>query len=161
MCKVLLFGQFFSWLFIVFVFVPQTVVECLDNGLALTPVMGWMSWERYRCITDCDSYPDECIRYIIYYPAQKNNGFFRELKSTISNWFWAAYSDSVLRFFPASEVSGFFSSMNLPKILICPNFVAPKIEIKLFSANQTIRSLFDIESSFQVPYQGLFSDIKL
>jgi hypothetical protein len=23
--------------------------------------MGWMSWERFRCIIDCDKYPDECI----------------------------------------------------------------------------------------------------
>ncbi|XP_049541803.1 alpha-N-acetylgalactosaminidase [Anopheles darlingi] len=38
-----------------------TTVEALDNGLALTPPMGWMSWERYRCITDCKRYPDECI----------------------------------------------------------------------------------------------------
>ncbi|XP_046665284.1 alpha-N-acetylgalactosaminidase-like [Homalodisca vitripennis] len=37
------------------------LVECLNNGLALTPPMGWLSWERYRCITDCDLYPDECI----------------------------------------------------------------------------------------------------
>lgn len=35
----------------------------LDNGLALTPPMGWMAWQRFRCITDCDTYPDECIRY--------------------------------------------------------------------------------------------------
>jgi len=35
--------------------------EGLNNGLALTPPMGWMSWERYRCITDCKTYPDECI----------------------------------------------------------------------------------------------------
>lgn len=34
----------------------------LDNGLALTPPMGWMSWQRFRCITDCVNYPDECIR---------------------------------------------------------------------------------------------------
>ncbi|EDW91932.1 alpha-N-acetylgalactosaminidase [Drosophila yakuba] len=33
----------------------------LDNGLALKPPMGWMSWERFRCITDCKLYPDECI----------------------------------------------------------------------------------------------------
>uniref|UniRef100_A0A182T5G1 Alpha-galactosidase n=1 Tax=Anopheles maculatus TaxID=74869 RepID=A0A182T5G1_9DIPT len=33
----------------------------LDNGLARKPPMGWMSWERYRCITDCKKYPDECI----------------------------------------------------------------------------------------------------
>uniref|UniRef100_A0A1B6FU31 Alpha-galactosidase n=1 Tax=Cuerna arida TaxID=1464854 RepID=A0A1B6FU31_9HEMI len=37
------------------------LVECLNNGLALTPPMGWLSWERYRCITDCELYPDECI----------------------------------------------------------------------------------------------------
>lgn len=33
----------------------------LDNGLARTPPMGWMSWERFRCITDCKKYPNECI----------------------------------------------------------------------------------------------------
>lgn len=37
-------------------------VRGLDNGLALTPPMGWLAWERYRCITDCEKYPDECIR---------------------------------------------------------------------------------------------------
>ncbi|KAI5702800.1 hypothetical protein M8J75_004246 [Diaphorina citri] len=35
--------------------------QALDNGLALTPPMGWMAWQRYRCNTDCDNYPDECI----------------------------------------------------------------------------------------------------
>ncbi|KAL1460239.1 hypothetical protein WDU94_012166 [Cyamophila willieti] len=35
--------------------------HCLDNGLALTPPMGWMAWQRYRCNIDCDNYPDECI----------------------------------------------------------------------------------------------------
>ncbi|XP_022920563.2 alpha-N-acetylgalactosaminidase-like isoform X1 [Onthophagus taurus] len=33
----------------------------LDNGLALTPPMGFMTWQRFRCIVDCKSYPDECI----------------------------------------------------------------------------------------------------
>ncbi|XKL64048.1 hypothetical protein PGB90_004134 [Kerria lacca] len=33
----------------------------LNNGLALTPPMGWMSWQRFRCIIDCDQFPDECI----------------------------------------------------------------------------------------------------
>ncbi|XP_039294947.1 alpha-N-acetylgalactosaminidase isoform X2 [Nilaparvata lugens] len=37
------------------------VSEGLDNGLALKPPMGWMSWERYRCNIDCETYPDECI----------------------------------------------------------------------------------------------------
>ncbi|XP_025830203.1 alpha-N-acetylgalactosaminidase isoform X2 [Agrilus planipennis] len=36
-------------------------VECLNNGLALTPPMGWMTWERFRCITDCELYPNDCI----------------------------------------------------------------------------------------------------
>ncbi|XP_055837557.1 alpha-N-acetylgalactosaminidase [Episyrphus balteatus] len=35
--------------------------ECLENGLARTPPMGWMHWERFRCITDCKAFPDECI----------------------------------------------------------------------------------------------------
>ncbi|CAG9766353.1 unnamed protein product [Ceutorhynchus assimilis] len=33
----------------------------LDNGLALTPPMGWLSWQRFRCLTDCQKFPDECI----------------------------------------------------------------------------------------------------
>ncbi|XP_051877216.1 alpha-N-acetylgalactosaminidase-like [Pristis pectinata] len=33
----------------------------LDNGLARTPPMGWIAWERFRCTTDCNSYPDHCI----------------------------------------------------------------------------------------------------
>ena len=33
----------------------------LDNGLALTPPMGWLSWERFRCNTDCHHDPEFCI----------------------------------------------------------------------------------------------------
>lgn len=36
-------------------FVLTTHVEGLENGLARTPPMGWLSWERFRCNTDCDS----------------------------------------------------------------------------------------------------------
>lgn len=39
-----------------------TCVHSLDNGLARTPPMGWLSWERFRCNTDCDNDPDNCIR---------------------------------------------------------------------------------------------------
>lgn len=39
----------------------QYNVNGLDNSLALTPPMGWMSWQRYRCIIDCETYPTECI----------------------------------------------------------------------------------------------------
>lgn len=35
--------------------------KALDNGLTLTPPMGWMSWQRYRCIVDCKDDPDNCI----------------------------------------------------------------------------------------------------
>lgn len=41
-------------------------VNGLHNGLALTPPMGWMSWERYRCNIDCDNYPDECVSENLY-----------------------------------------------------------------------------------------------
>lgn len=36
-------------------------VLALDNGLALTPPMGWLAWERYVCETNCSLYPGECI----------------------------------------------------------------------------------------------------
>lgn len=38
-----------------------TVVKSLENGLARTPPMGWMHWERFRCIIDCESYPQDCV----------------------------------------------------------------------------------------------------
>ncbi len=41
-------------------------IECLDNGLALTPPMGWMSWERFRCNTDCKNDPLNCISETLY-----------------------------------------------------------------------------------------------
>jgi len=33
----------------------------LDNGLARTPPMGWLTWQRFRCVTDCEAQPDDCI----------------------------------------------------------------------------------------------------
>jgi len=33
----------------------------LNNGLALTPPMGWFPWERFRCNIDCRNDPDFCI----------------------------------------------------------------------------------------------------
>ena len=33
----------------------------LDNGLARTPPMGWLAWERFRCNTDCENDPHNCI----------------------------------------------------------------------------------------------------
>ncbi|XP_038676261.1 alpha-N-acetylgalactosaminidase-like isoform X1 [Scyliorhinus canicula] len=44
-------------------FLPILCGPCqsLDNGLARTPPMGWIAWERFRCTIDCDTYPDNCI----------------------------------------------------------------------------------------------------
>jgi alpha-galactosidase len=47
------------WLLLCAVYIP--LGQTLDNGLALTPPMGWMHWQRFRCLVDCDAYPDECI----------------------------------------------------------------------------------------------------
>lgn len=39
-----------------------TGVPGLENGLARTPPMGWLAWERFRCNTDCKNDPENCIR---------------------------------------------------------------------------------------------------
>lgn len=54
----------FLWLLLVTSLV--TVSRSLDNGLALTPPMGWVSWERYRCNIDCVVEPDNCISEQLY-----------------------------------------------------------------------------------------------
>ena len=62
--------------------------DALENGLARTPPMGWVSfllffnkiiqaiklylkfyqlaWERFRCNIDCKHDPENCIRYVAY-----------------------------------------------------------------------------------------------
>uniref|UniRef100_A0A8D0HF39 Alpha-galactosidase n=1 Tax=Sphenodon punctatus TaxID=8508 RepID=A0A8D0HF39_SPHPU len=35
--------------------------EALENGLARTPPMGWLHWERFLCSTDCAGEPQACI----------------------------------------------------------------------------------------------------
>ncbi|KAI5943992.1 alpha-galactosidase A [Manis javanica] len=35
--------------------------RALNNGLAMTPTMGWLHWERFMCNTDCQEEPDSCI----------------------------------------------------------------------------------------------------
>ena len=61
--------------------------DALENGLARTPPMGWVSfllffnkiiqviklylkfyqlaWERFRCNIDCKHDPENCIRYVL------------------------------------------------------------------------------------------------
>ena len=33
----------------------------LNNGAARTPPLGWMTWQRYRCNTNCSADPHNCI----------------------------------------------------------------------------------------------------
>ena len=35
-----------------------SVVNGLNNGIGLTPPMGWMTWERFRCQLDCENRTD-------------------------------------------------------------------------------------------------------
>ncbi|XP_046546385.1 alpha-N-acetylgalactosaminidase-like [Haliotis rubra] len=37
------------------------VSRALNNGLALTPPMGFLDWERFQCNTDCVNDPDNCV----------------------------------------------------------------------------------------------------
>ena len=41
-----------------------TNTVALDNGVARTPPMGWLDWERFECNTNCDTDPDNCIRSV-------------------------------------------------------------------------------------------------
>lgn len=53
----------FLWLFLLSN-VPLTTG--LNNGLGLTPPMGWMSWVRYACETNCTLFPKGCINEDLY-----------------------------------------------------------------------------------------------
>ena len=43
---------------------PHTALA--RNSLSRTPPMGWMSWEIFRCETDCANHPDTCISENLY-----------------------------------------------------------------------------------------------
>ena len=69
----LIFNAFFSLLFfqdmsfqfiLLTAFALASLALGLDNGLARTPPMGWLSWERFRCRTDCKLYPNSCIKLV-------------------------------------------------------------------------------------------------
>uniref|UniRef100_A0A915IPI1 Alpha-galactosidase n=1 Tax=Romanomermis culicivorax TaxID=13658 RepID=A0A915IPI1_ROMCU len=48
----------FTWTFF--------VVRSLDNGLVLKPPMGWLSWTKFLCQTDCQRHPMSCISENLY-----------------------------------------------------------------------------------------------
>jgi alpha-galactosidase len=41
-------------------------VNALNDGLARTPPMGWLSWTRFGCERNCDLYPHSCINEQLY-----------------------------------------------------------------------------------------------
>ncbi|XP_043913060.1 alpha-galactosidase A [Protopterus annectens] len=49
-----------------FFFIWLHMTHALDNGLALTPTMGWLHWERFMCNTDCSRDPHNCISEQLY-----------------------------------------------------------------------------------------------
>nr|XP_027197983.1 alpha-N-acetylgalactosaminidase-like isoform X1 [Dermatophagoides pteronyssinus]XP_027197984.1 alpha-N-acetylgalactosaminidase-like isoform X2 [Dermatophagoides pteronyssinus] len=53
--------------FLVMLFSPLSMmISGWDNGLARRPPMGWLSWMRFACEIDCQTYPDECINEKLY-----------------------------------------------------------------------------------------------
>ena len=43
-----------------------TSIYGLQNGLAITPPMGFLSWERFACEVDCVRHPDRCVSADLY-----------------------------------------------------------------------------------------------
>jgi alpha-galactosidase len=41
-------------------------VYALNDGLARTPPMGWLSWTRFLCQTNCELHPHACINEQLY-----------------------------------------------------------------------------------------------
>ncbi|CAB3397133.1 unnamed protein product [Caenorhabditis bovis] len=51
---------------IIFLALLASAVYGLDNGLARTPPMGWMSWTAFYCEIDCVKHPNGCINEKLY-----------------------------------------------------------------------------------------------
>jgi alpha-N-acetylgalactosaminidase len=60
--KIVFFFSFQMWVFaLTLMSVCLKLAFGLENGLARTPPMGWLAWERFRCNTDCENDPHNCI----------------------------------------------------------------------------------------------------
>ncbi|KAI6243498.1 Alpha-galactosidase [Aphelenchoides fujianensis] len=55
---------FFLFTWALFLLVRRSIA--LENGLARTPPMGWMSWTRFLCQIDCARHPHSCINEQLY-----------------------------------------------------------------------------------------------
>ncbi|XP_033631503.1 alpha-N-acetylgalactosaminidase-like isoform X2 [Asterias rubens] len=47
--------------FVAFALLCTSISNALDNGLARTPPMGWLTWERFHCNQNCKKNPKTCI----------------------------------------------------------------------------------------------------
>jgi len=67
MIVIIFIRQFFiQFLLTIFCLDLIALISSLDNGLVLTPPMGWLSWERFTCQTDCVNHPKDCISERLY-----------------------------------------------------------------------------------------------
>jgi alpha-galactosidase len=48
-------------IFISVLLLSTAYINSLNNGLALTPPMGWISWAIFQGRTWCEKYPDSCL----------------------------------------------------------------------------------------------------
>ncbi|CAD7964277.1 unnamed protein product [Amoebophrya sp. A25] len=46
--------------------VSSMMLPTVTKAAMSSPPMGWMSWERFRCETNCTAFPDECINEELY-----------------------------------------------------------------------------------------------
>lgn len=58
-CFQIEFKENMMLLLILLIIIPH--IWTLHNGKALTPPMGWLAWERFKCNTNCDRDPQNCI----------------------------------------------------------------------------------------------------
>ena len=76
------------WLSCTIFILSSSFFFCCSESAALsqTPPMGWMSWEIFRCNTDCQSDPDTCIGETLYK---------RQTDALISGGFLSAGYDTI------------------------------------------------------------------
>ena len=57
---------YFIWVLIFLLANDVWLCSTLDNGLALTPPMGWIPYERFRWNIDCDDDQYNCIGELLF-----------------------------------------------------------------------------------------------
>lgn len=48
------------------IFTNLKFLNALDNGVARTPPMGWLSWTQFFCEIDCVRFSSKCINQQLY-----------------------------------------------------------------------------------------------